>query len=180
MVIPSGAVNAKPGHASLTRMNPTIADDKNFAFNAVIFKPIVGTGTGVSGITFQSTGTADAEAARLQWVVNGTQSYLVFAVHSPDPKNHTLLERATFDLNTLPKRPTKLTIRLARNGSKYTAWYRTGDADTDFVKIGQEENNTLGGDGKLAIFASNVGAGNPKLYPRVVARFDGASGSIEK
>ncbi len=180
IVIPTGAVNGKPGRASLVRMNPTIAEDKNFAFNAAIFKPVVGTGIGAAGITFQSTGNQDAEAASIQWVVNGSQSHLLFSVHSPDPKNHTLLERATVDLNTFPAKPTRLTLRLARSGNKYTAWYRTGDADTDWVNIGQEENNVLGGDGKLAIFASNVGASSPKLYPRVIARFDGANGSVQK
>ncbi len=169
--VPAGAVSGKPGYMRATRKSPTVGSDKDFAFQTVMFKPtITGEGRGAAGISFNSATSVDDEAAQVKWVVEGTMSKLVFVVRNPDG---TLAERAEASVTQ-----NKLTVRLARRNDKYTASYRVGDSDSDFVRIGNEESAVFGANGFVGLFANNLGVGGK--YPRVTARFDSVSGSVEK
>ncbi len=53
-----------------------------------------------------------------------------------------------------------------------------GDADSDWVQLGNEEAAVFGANGVVALFANNMGATGK--YPRGVVRFDSVSGSVEK
>lgn len=171
LTVPAGAVGGKPGYMRVTRKSPTVGSDKDFSFTAVMFKPTVtGEGRGAAGLSFNSATSVDDEAAQIRWVVEGATSKLVFTVRNPDG---TLAERAEASVTQ-----NKLTLRLVRKDDKYTAWYRTGDSDTDFVQIGHEENAVFGANGFVGLFANNLGVGGK--YPRVTGRFDQVNGSVEK
>ncbi len=176
MNVAAGAVNTKPRSGWVKRTEPLVKNNTNFAFTAKLFKPVVkGDGYGVSAVSFQSATAVDDESAAVRWVVskNENVSKLVFVVKAPD---NTLLERASIDIkNADPKR---LTLRLTRTGDKYSAAYRVGDSDTDFVSIGKEENGQLGADGRIVLSTNNTGIGNK--YPQVIGRFDSVTGWVAK
>ena len=174
MSLTSGALNGKPRHARIVRTSPVVREDKNFVMNSALFKPtVVGEGNGFAGLGFVSTGNVDDEAANVRWVVSGTTvSKLVFVVRAPDG---TLAEQANVSLDAKVK---KITLRLVRNGNRYAAFYRTGDSDTDFVKIGADASSNFGAAGHVMLMVNNVGAGGK--FPRVVGRFDGVSGNVSK
>lgn len=170
----SGGLSGKPRHARIVRTTPVVREDKNFALNTVLFKPtVVGEGSGLAGLGFVSTGNVDDEAANVRWVVSGTSvSKLVFVVRAPDG---TLAEQASVNLDSNVKR---VTLRLVRSGNKYAAFYRTGDSDTDFVKIGADASSNFGAPGHAILMVNNMGAGGK--FPRVVGRFDSVSGNVSK
>jgi hypothetical protein len=169
--VPAQAIAGKSANVRIARKEPIVASGKNFVLNAQIFKPkVIGEGFGASGISFTSAGSADDEAAHIQWLVSSNSSRVIFSVRAP---NGTLVERASANVTA-----SKLTLRLVRNGDKYTAFYRVGDSDSDFVSVGQEENASFGATGTVSLFVTNVGAGSK--YPRVVARFDQVNGSMAK
>jgi len=72
----------------------------------------------------------------------------------------------------------KVTLRLSRMGDKYAAFYRTGDNDTDYIAIGNSTSSNFGAAGHVLLMVNNVGVNG--AYPRVVGRFDTASGSVSK
>lgn len=181
MNVSAGGISNKARAGWVVRTQPIIGNDKSFAINAVIYKPIVkGDGQGATSLSFQSTGSLDDESAAIHWVVSEKDktSKLVFAVRAPDG---TLSgERASTDIKDL--KANRLTVRLARrkmgNISKYTAFYRIGDADQDWVAIGNEADGNLGGDGHIVLSTSNMGAS--KKFPGVVGRFDAVTAMIDK
>lgn len=174
MSLTSGGINGKPRSARIVRSVPVVPEHKNFAVNTTLYKPtVVGAGQGLSGLGFVSTGNIDDEAALVRWVVSGnTMSKLTFVVRAPDG---TTAETASVPLDVSVKR---ITLRLARTGDKYTAFYRTGDSDTDFIPIGNETSSNFGAAGNVMLMVNNIGTNG--AYPRVVGRFDGVSGSISK
>lgn len=173
MSLPSGALNGKGRYAILTRTQPLVPEGKEFALQAKIYKPaVIGEGTGYSGLRFVSAGTVDDEAAVVRWVAGKNISKMVFAVRAPDG---TLAERASVDVPATLK---SATLRLTRVGNSYRGWYRTGDADTDWVAIGSEASTNFGANGAVGLVVSN--AGMPGKYPRVVGRFDTVNGSVAK
>ncbi len=173
MSLPTGPIQNKGRYAVVTRTQPVIPEGKEFALQTRMFKPVVvGEGSGYAGIRFVSGGKADDEAASLRWVVGKDISRMVFVVRSPDG---TLAEKATVNVPVTLK---AATLRLTRVGNSYRGWYRTGDADTDWVAIGSETSANFGANGTVALMVSN--ANTPNKYPRVVGRFDQASGSVEK
>lgn len=176
MNVAAGAVKTKPRAGWVKRAEPVVKNNKDFAVNAQVFKPVVkGDGYGVSILSFQSTTTLDDEAAVVRWVVSKNEniSRLVFAVRAPD---NTLLERASVDIKDI--KANKLTLHLKRVGNTYQAAYRAGDDDADFVSIGKEENGHLGGDGHIVLSTNNTGIGHK--FPQVIGRFDSVSGWVEK
>lgn len=181
MNVSEGAVKNRARGGWVARSTPVIGNDKNFSINAVMYKPVVrGDGYGVSSLSFQSTGSLDDESAAVRWVVSqkDTVSKLVFAVRSPD--GALIGERGTKDIKGIDA--TKLTLRLVRRKdsgkSKYAAFYRIGDADQDWVQIGNEEDGNLGGDGHIVLSTNNTGI--EKKFPKVIGRFDAVSVSVEK
>ncbi len=174
MSLTSGALNGKPRHAQIVRTLPVVPEDKNFVLNTTLFKPtVVGEGSGLSGLAFVSTGNVDDEAAQIRWVVSGTTvSKLVFLVRAPDG---SLAEQTGVNLDAKVK---GLTLRLLRNGNKYAAFYRIGDSDADFIKIGTDTSSNFGAAGHVMLMVNNIGAGGK--FPRVVGRFDDVSGSVSK
>ncbi|MFH0749776.1 MAG: hypothetical protein V1917_02570 [Candidatus Gottesmanbacteria bacterium] len=169
--VPAGAVESKPGRAVITRKEPIVKSDKDFYVQTAMYKPTVtGDGKGAAGLSFRSFTTVDDEAAQIRWVVTGSTSKLVFLVYNPDG---TLGERAFVNVDK-----NKLTLVLKRKGNKYTALYRIGDTDTDWIRIGKEENAVFGANGTVSLFTSNVGEAGK--YPRVNARFDGVWGWVAK
>ena len=174
MSLTSGALNGKARHAQIVRTSPVVPEDKNFAFNTILFKPtVVGEGSGLAAMGFVSTGSVDDEAAQIRWVVSGTTvSKLVFLVRAPDG---SLAEQTGVNLDTKVK---QLTLRLVRNGNKYAAFYRIGDSDADFVKIGADTSSNFGAAGHVMLMVNNMGAGSK--FPRVVGRFDSVSGNVSK
>lgn len=173
MSLPNGAVQNKPRYTYINRKEPAIPEGKEFAIQAQLFKPtVVGEGGGYAGIRFASAGNVDDEAAMVRWVVGTNANRLVFLVRAPDG---TLSERAVVNLTGTEK---KLTLRLTRVGDKYKGWYRTGDSDTDWVLIGKEESANFGANGQMGLVVGNgLVAGK---FPRVIGRFDFASGSVAK
>lgn len=174
MSLTTGNRNNKPRYAQVVRTLPAVPEDKDFTLNAVVYKPtVVGDGNGFSGLGFVSTGNVDDEAVAVRWVVSAASvSRLVFIVRAPDG---SLAERASVNIDAKVKR---LTLRIARNGKKYTGHYRLGDSDTDFVQIGNSESSNFGAAGRVKLMVNNMGAGNK--FPRVVGRFDHVSGSVSK
>lgn len=171
--VAAGAVAGKPGAVNVRRSNPIVKEGKDFVLQTVIYKPIVtGAGIGQAGLAFASTTKTDDEAAKIFWKVNGEQSSIVFAVRNPDG---TLAEQESVSLDPKEK---NITLRLVRTGNTYAGWYRTGDLDTDFVKVGNEKSASFGASGNMNLFARNTGVGNN--FPKVVARFDQAYGSVER
>lgn len=170
----SGSVNSKPRYARITRLSPVVPDGKDFTLNTTVYKPtVVGEGSGLSGLGFVSTGNIDDEAATVRWIVSGTAvSRLAFAVRAPDG---SLSEQTSVNLAATVKR---VTLRLVRVGDRYTAFYKTGDSDVDFIRIGNDASSNFGAAGHVILMVNNIGAGNK--FPRVVGRFDGASGSVSK
>lgn len=174
MSLASGGINKKPRYARLVRTSPVIPENKDFALNTTLYKPVVvGEGSGLAALGFVSAGNVDDEASNLRWVVSGnTVSKLVFVVRAPDG---SLAETASVNLDAKVK---KLTLRLVRTGNKYAAFYRTGDNDTDFIRVGADASSNFGAAGHVMLMVNNIGA-NDK-FPRVVGRFDGVSGSVSK
>lgn len=174
MSLASGSVDGKPRYARIVRTMPVVPEHKDFAFAATFLKPsVVGEGSGYSGLGFVSTGNVDDEGASVRWIVSGsTVSRVVFTVRAPDG---TLSEKASVNLAS---NVNKLTLRLARNGDRYSAHYRTGDSDTDLLRIGSDESSNFGAAGRVMLEANNIGAGNK--FPRVVGRVDQVWGSVEK
>lgn len=174
MSLPSGAVNGKSRYARIVRSSPVVPEHKNFVLNAALFKPtVVGEGQGFSGLGFVSTGNIDDEAATVRWAVSGTTvSKLVFVVRAPDG---SLSESASVNIAATVK---QLTLRLTRVGDRYAASYRTGDSDSDFIKIGNDASSSFGAAGHVMLMVSNTRV-NSK-FPRVVGRFDAVSGNVSK
>lgn len=176
MNVAAGSVKSKPRSGWVKRTEPAIRNDKDFAFNTIMYKPVVkGDGYGTSALSFQSATSVDDESAVVRWVVSEKEkvSKLVFVVKAPD---NTLLERATVDIKDV--KANKLTLHLKRTGDKYAAAYRVGDGDADFISIGKEENGILGGDGRIVLSTSNTGIDNK--FPQVIGRFDSISGWVGK
>lgn len=173
MSLPSGALGNNPRRATITRNDPIVPEGKDFVFNASVFKPnVVGEGTGHVALRFVSAGNVDDEGAAVRWVVGDGASRLVLIVRNPDG---SLAEGASLALDA---KVNKLTLRLVRSGNKYSAFYRIGDLDADFVSIGAKESSVFGAKGKVGLAVSNQGAAGK--YPRVVARIDQVHGSISK
>ncbi len=171
--VPAGAYNNKARYTWLRRKTPVIPVGKDFALAAQMFKPtVVGEGNGYAGLGFASAGAVDDEAAALRWVVGKNANRIVFVVRNPDG---TLAERAAVNV---PDTAKSLTLRLVRNGNSYRGWYRTGDGDTDWILVGKEDNANFGANGVMSLVVSNAGV--PGKFPRVVGRFDRASGSVAK
>lgn len=173
MSLPTGPIQNKGRYAVLTRQQPVVPEGKEFGLQTRMYKPVVvGEGTGYAGIRFISGGTVDDEAASLRWVVGKDLSRMVFVVRSPDG---TLAEKATVNVPVTLK---AATMRLTRVGNAYRGWYRTGDADTEWIAVGSEVSTNFGANGKVSLIVHN--ANTPGKYPRVIGRFDQASGSVEK
>lgn len=173
MSMPSGALAGKGRYAVLTRTQPVVPQGKDFAFQAKLYKPaVIGEGTGYAGLRFVSVGAIDDEAASVRWVAGKDVSKIVFVVRAPDG---TLAERASVDVPAALK---SATLRLVRVGNSYRGWYRTGDADTDWVAIGSEESSNFGANGTVSLIVSNAGV--PNKFPRIVGRFDSVNGSVDK
>jgi len=173
MSMPSGVVNNKARHAILTRTQPVVPQGKDFALQATMYKPVVvGEGTGYAGLRFVSAGSVDDEAAVVRWVAGKDVSRMVFVIRAPDG---TLAEQASVNV---PVGLKAATLRLTRVGDSYRGWYRTGDADTDWVAIGTEKSTNFGANGTVSLIVSNAGA--PNKNPRVIGRFDTVSGSVTK
>lgn len=173
MTVPTGAVTGKPNVVIVRRDTPVAGQDKDFILQTVLFKPTVnGAGLGAAGLTFTSTGSEDDEAAKVFWRVGNNTSAVVFSVKNPDG---TVADTAEV---SIPAEERSITLRLVRNGKAYSAYYRTGDLDTEFVKVGSEKTAEFGSSGKASLFVSNMGANNQ--FPKVVGRFDQAFGSIVK
>lgn len=178
MPVLAGASGTKPRYSVLNRTEPLVGQGKNFVIQASVFKPTIvltDVGIGQAGVRFISTNEADDEGASVRWVV-GKQtvnnavknvSKLIFSVRGADAQSVDI-----------PAAINKLTIRLTREGTAYKAWYRTGDADTDFVMIGHEQNGNFDATGKIGLAVSNVGFGGK--FPRVVGRFDQVNGWVSK
>ncbi len=172
LIVPPRAVANKPGRIILKRNQPVVKNGKDFAVQALLNKPVVtGEGTGATGISFTSAGNED-EAAQVRWVAGTDVSRVVFLVRT---SSGTLVEREAVNLNDNVK---SLTLRLTRSGDKYSGFYRRGDSDADFVRIGAEESVSFGADGKIGLFATNMGTSGK--YPRVLGRFDLVNGSVAK
>ncbi len=181
MNLTPGSVNNKPRSGWVIRTAPVVGNDKNFVINTAMYKPEVsGEGYGQSSLSFQSTGALDDEAAAVRWVVSEKEkvSRLVFAAQAPD--GSLIGERGVLDIKNLNAK--RLTLRLVRRQvdgkTRYAAFYRVGDGDQDWVRIGNEEDGNLGGDGHFVLSTSNMGAN--KKFPKVIGRFDSVSGSVEK
>jgi len=171
ITIPAGAVEGKMGSARLTRKEPVVQEGKDFYMTTKMNKPIVtGEGKGAAGLSFRSFTDVDKEAAQVRWVVTGTTSKIIFFAQNPDG---TLAERASKDVTA-----SVLSLRLTRKGDKYSAAYRIGDNDNDWVSVGREEQVAFGAKGSISLFATNIGEATK--YPKVAARFDSVWGWIAK
>lgn len=171
MTVPAGAVEGKMGSARLTRKEPVVTEGKDFYMMTKMSKPIVtGEGKGAAGLSFRSFTDVDKEAAQVRWVVTGTTSKVVFFAQNPDG---TLAERASKDVTA-----SSLNLRLTRKGDKYSAAYRIGDNDNDWVSVGKEEKVEFGAKGSIGLFVTNIGEATK--YPKVTARFDSVWGWVAK
>lgn len=160
--------------ATLVRTNPVIPEGKDFRVSTTLYKPNVeGVGTGSASLRFVSAGNIDDEASAVRWVIgsNGTNR-VVFLTRAPDG---TVAERAHADI---PANTRALTLRLVRNGTRYAGAYRIGDGDAEFVTIGEAESSNFGANGRISLNANNSGAG--RKFPKVTARFDHVTGSVDK
>ncbi len=178
MPVLAGANGTKPRHSLLTRTEPVVSQGKNFVIQTSLFKPTVvlrDVGVGHAGLRFVSTSTTDDEGASVRWAVgkqmiNNTAtniSKLTFAVKGTESQSVDV-----------PVAKNKLTIRLAREGNAYKAWYRTGDSDTDWTLIGHELVGSFDATGRVGLTVSNVGLDGK--FPRVIGRFDQVNGAISK
>lgn len=176
MSLASGQADGKRRSAVLYRLQPNVLADKDFRFHAQIFKPtVVGEGKGEAGLRFSSAGNVNDEGASVRWIADaGNLSRLSLMVRNPDG---TIAEKAGVNMDPKVK---KLTVRLVRTGTNdYRGWYRIGDGDGDFVLIGSyKTSDNFGANGKVQLYVTNRGDGGK--FPRVVARFDRAWGSMEK
>jgi hypothetical protein len=173
MSLPTGPIQNKGRYAVINRAQPVIPEGKEFALQSRMYKPVVvGEGTGYAGIRFVSEGNADDEAASLRWVVGKELSRMVFVVKNPDG---TLAEKASVNVPVTLK---AATLRLTRVGDSYRGWYRTGDADTEWVAVGSDTSANFGANGKVGLMVQN--ANTPGKYPRVIGRFDQVSGSVAR
>ncbi len=163
--IPAGSVDGKAKGANLT-FKELMKEKGDFRVVAVVYRPVVtGEGMGVSGLRFASTGTTDDEGANLQWRVNGNDSKVVFVVRAPDG---TRLESEVKELKS-----NVAVLRLERLNKRYRAFFKPGrdvSGDVGWTPLGSEWNAALGDDGKLAVYANNVGL-NGK-FPKVAGRVD--------
>lgn len=178
MPVLAGANGTKARYSLLTRIEPVVGQGKNFVFQTTMFKPTIvlsDTGVGFAGLRFVSTNTTDDEGASVRWIV-GKQTInnsvaiinkLAFSVKGAESQSVGL-----------PAGKNKITIRLAREGTAYKAWYRTGDSDTDWIMIGHEQTGSFDASGKIGLIVSNTGTEGK--FPRIVGRFDQVIGSISK
>jgi hypothetical protein len=181
MNVSQGSVSEKARTGWLVRTSPVVENDKSFTIQSKIYKPIVtGDGYGQSSLSFQSTGSLDDESAAVRWVVSEKEkvSKLVFVLRSPD--GTIIGERGVKDIKGIGTN--KLTVRLNRKiesgKTRYSAFYRTGDGDSEWMNIGNEEDGSLGGDGNIVLSTSNTGI--EKKFPKVIGRFDSVSGSVQR
>lgn len=171
--IPAGAVSGKAGNIYLKRLSPRIPDNKDFSLNTIMYKPVVsGSGLTASGLSFASSDDESKEAVKLMWHVGGSTNKLTFAV-----RNNKGVMVETASVKVKPN-VNQLTLRLVRRGDKYSAWYRVGDADSDFIKIGSDRDLVFGTNGNVGLFTTNLGS--LLRYPAVSVRFDSVNGSVEK
>ncbi len=172
--VPPGAVKNHLKQVMVTRKDPVIQNHKNFNAAVQVFRPkVTGDGVGAAGITFQSNTNVDDEAATVEWQTTKdakVASKVVFSVRAP---NGQLLEKSSVPI---AENTAKVWLRVNRSADKYSAWYRIGDGDSDWKQIGSEENGSLGGDGKVALYGRNFG---PK-FPSVTTQFDTISGQVQK
>lgn len=173
MRLEAGSAGTRSRHAYLVRNEPTIPQGKDFRLTAVVRKPsVTGSGRGYSGLRFVSAGNTDDEGAMVRWVVGNNVNQLVFTVRAPDGSQ---AEKARVDVAA---NVNQLTMRLDRKGNIYSGWYRIGDGDESYIKIGEAESANFGANGKVSLTSNNMGNGGN--YPAVVSRFDHVNGSIQK
>lgn len=175
--IPDTNTSSKVGYARVRRTSPTVGIEKDFSYTATVYKPTVkSAGAGFGGISFVSASNENKESASLRWIVTENASYLSFSVVD---RKGTSVEKARKDISA-----SRVTLRLSRFGTKYRAFYRTGnDGDSAWINVGDvAEEETLGESGVFIISASNLGVkvDGKEKFPAVVFRVDSAYGNVEK
>ncbi len=165
ILIPEGSTSGKARLGGVTLKEQIPAGD--FRSTISLHKPkIQGSGTGIAGMSFSSTGTDDDESVRVYWRVDGTKSELIMTAKDSTGK---LIES-----NAIQVEAAKVNLSLSRIDKKYVAHYSIGiDDDRNLVKIGEVEDPKVGAAGKVRIFANNLGTDNK--FPKIVARIDRAS-----
>lgn len=166
IVIPNGAVAGKAASGVLV-YKEAVADDKDFAVIARMFKPdVAGAGAGRVGIRFAGGEGADAEGVTLYWEQNGSTNELVFQVSAGG---------AVVRTQKIPVTGNQVQLALRRTGTEYSALYRVDNFDDDnaFIEVGEPVTSSGTTAGRIRLFASNVGTNN--AYPKVVGRFDSVS-----
>jgi hypothetical protein len=165
--IPSGANAGKVRNAFVT-YREAVSDSKDFAFNARVYKPMVdGNGVGRAGLRFAGGEGDESEGLQLYWEVGANSSELVFVVNAGGSNVKT--QRVSVN-------GSQIQLLLSRSGAEYVASYRINNFDDDnpFEQLGESVVSSSQTGGKLRLFATNVG--NQSNYPKVIARFDSASG----
>lgn len=156
---------------SMVRMvsSADIAKDKRGMAVVEMIKPnVVGGGTGIMGLSFNSESDKNDESVSIRWVVAGDSSKLVFVARDGQGK---VAERETVALGANRNR---ITVKLVHGDGKYTAMYRVGpglDDDTGFKTIGTVANPRMGARGAFGIFTTHTVVGNQKA-PEVTGKFD--------
>lgn len=156
---------------SVLRMvsNADIMKDKRGMAVVEMIKPnVVGGGTGIMGLSFNSESDKNDESVSIRWVVSGENSKLVFVAKDGKGK---LEERESVNLGSNRNR---VTVKLVHGDGKYTAMYRVGpglDDDSGFKAIGTVNNPRMGARGAFSIFTTHVVVGNQKA-PEVTGKFD--------
>jgi hypothetical protein len=153
----------KTGSDILTRTD-AVGNNKNFSLETSVVKPTVtGTGTGAARIAYAMN--SGASGANVEWQVSGGISTLVFEVAGK-----------TISKTSPDGDPVQLSMKLTREGTVYTAFYRT-DATADWTQLGQTSTAVLSGAGKLRLITNNsAGSGSPA----VTVQFMSAAGSIQQ
>lgn len=163
--LPAGDAGGAPKAAHLTYKDE-IDEKSDFQIISVMYKPqVTGTGAGVTGVKFNSSGSENDEGAMVQWVTNGGSSKVSFRVMGPDG-SVIESEAETIESNMA-------VVKLERVNKKYRAYFKQGKDETGDVAwrpLGQERDSKLGKGGKVTLFTHNSGSG--KNFPKVIGRFD--------
>jgi len=162
IAIPQGSNNGKAKYGGIVFRN-SIPSDSDFRVIASMYKPVIqGSGTAITGIAFNPSDDDEGNAVRVFWRSTSSTSELVMTM-----KNGT----QTTEINRISVDAQKINLRLVRAGQTYIARYQiAGDDDNPLINIGIIENSSLSPNGKIKIFANNLGKNNQ--FPSIKSRVD--------
>jgi hypothetical protein len=166
----------KANSASVVRNNPVVAKGKNFQMTTYIYQPkAVGQGGAYAGILFAEPNFVPAGASKVFWVVSAdkTVNKLQFSMMGDDRNWHVKAEK---DLNDT--KPKAVTLMLRRLDGKYTAHFRLGDNDADWVKLGNDETLPFDATGNMVLFGGTTKGKD--VFPYASVQFDQAGGYAQK